>query len=1285
MTRDPAVEAHKSWIGMLQPVGVVVAPSVLVQHQAILDHNAIDLQENFKAILSKSIVSDFYELPHDDIKAIFSRFLNWRDSDLISANAEQHILHLPEFAETLMADWFVPGQDDPNKPLMYVKILNEDISFDISADIDAAWSASPQIKFERFLREKQTPIGILLTKSNLRLVYCPHGETSGFLTFPIQLMTTTSGRMVLSGLQLLLGEFRVFTAPEKERLKEILWASRQYQNVVSEELAKQVLSALYELTRGFQTADERSAGKLLESVKKDDINQIYSAAIAVLMRLVFTLYAEDRNLFPANSVFNSGYSVKSLFERLQADSAQYPDSMDQRFGAWSQLLALFRLVYDGISAPGIKMPARHGHLFDPDRFRFLEGRVSSKEKIDPPKIPDHTIHKILQSLMIIEGELVSYRALDVEQIGSVYETLMGFKVEISQGATLPIKSKKSGGAPLHIDLDALLKERPKERPKLFKKLTDHDAPSSLETATTVDELKSALDRRIAKEASSEIVAKGSLILQPTDARRASGSHYTPRALTSPIVEKALEPIFAKFGTNPTAEQILALKICDPAMGSGAFLVEVVRQLSERLVISWKAHKVKVTIPPDEGELLYARRKIASHCIYGVDRNPMAVDLAKLSIWLATFAKDHAFTFLDHALKCGDSLVGLSLKQITKLSWDENSPRGLIRNDSARVMVSDLLSKRQALHERAETATYDELVNLNENCSRAMNGVRQVADMIVAAFFSGSNDRQRKEALEQVEIAAGNILAAGMPHRMPCPLPAGVSSFHWEIEFPEIFGARKGFDCFVGNPPFAGKNNLAASNHEQYPKWLQSTHVESHGNSDLVAHFFRRAFNLLAPNGSMGLIATNTIAQGDTRSSGLRWICNNGGEIYYAQRNKKWPGQAAVVVSVVHISKGPSNCKKILDGRNVNKITAFLFHAGGNDDPINLAENSGKSFQGSIVLGMGFTFDDGNSDASPIVEMNRLIAKNPKNKERIFPYIGGDEVNESPTHAYHRYVINFGDMSEDEARSWPDLMDIVENKVKPERLEKKDPQAKTFWWRFLRNRPEMASAIKNLDRVLVTSRHTHHWNPTFMPVGAVFSDALVLFAIENFSFFAVLQSSVHEVFARFFSGTMGIGLRYSPSDCFETFPLPIFDVKEAILEDLGREYFGCRAKLMIDTNSGLTDTYNRFHDPHLNDPGICRLRELHANLDREVLEAYGWADINSVYEFIQENITAEESEASQADSPIKYRYRWPDDIRDEVLARLLALNAERAAAQSTAATPSIPKSKKSKMSSKSKKG
>src|SRR5262249_103635 len=149
---------------------------------------------------------------------------------------------------------------------------------------------------------------------------------------------------------------------------------------------------------------------------------------------------------------------------------------------------------------------------------------------------------------------------------------------------------------------------------------------------------------------------------------------------------------------------------------------------------------------------------------------------------------------------------------------------------------------------------------------------------------------------------------------------------------------------------------------------------------------------------------------------------------------------------------PGPCR--LDERDVRIITAYLFHKGDHDDPAKLQANAGQSFLGSKIYGQGFTFDDTDTKGivSPISEMHRLIAENPRNAARIFPYLGGEEVNGSPAHTHMRYVINFGQISLEEAEQWPDLIRMVRERVKPERdrlREDTGPGAhgKKWWWQF----------------------------------------------------------------------------------------------------------------------------------------------------------------------------------------------------------------------------------------------
>ncbi len=857
---------------------------------------------------------------------------------------------------------------------------------------------------------------------------------------------------------------------------------------------------------------------------------------------------------------------------------------------------------------------------------------------------------------------------------------MGFRLETAKGQTIALKPGKKTGAPVPVNLEELLETRPTNRDKWIRDHTDYKLPGRMskdvKAATDLDALLAALEKRVARNATPQPIPANTMVLMPTDERRKTGSHYTPRALTEPIVRTTLEPILKQLGEHPSPEQILELKVCDPAMGSGAFLVEACRQLAGELVSAWAQHGYKPHIPEDEDEVLFARRLIAQRCLYGVDRNPMAVDLAKLSLWLATLAKEQPFTFLDHAFRAGDSLVGLTRRQIAAFHW-EPAPQQTFAEAWLRTRIERATAERQRILAAGDDMLPAVKAQRLKVADEALNPVRQTGDAVIAAFFSESKRNKRLEArdrlaqanedgIQHVDLNAIAKIKGAITRLHEGPQP--VTPFHWEIEFPEVFlRENPGFDAFVGNPPFAGKNTLISSNRSGYLAWLNTTHEKSHGNADLVAHFFRRAFDLLRQQGAFGLIATNTIGQGDTRASGLRWICTHGGTIYNSTKRYKWPGLAAVVVSVLHISKGEPGIPRALDGRVVDLITAHLFHAGSHDDPEKLAANADKSFIGSYVLGMGFTFDDTDTRgvASPLAEMHRLIHEEPRNAEVIFPYIGGQEVNTSPTHEHHRYVINFGERSEEECRrNWPELMKIVEEKVKPERITKdaqKYPRMVEEWWKYWNARYDLSASIRGLERVLVISRVGQQCAFALLSTGQVFAESTVIFAVSPFPGLALLQSRPHEFWARFFGSSLEDRLRYTPSDCFETFPFPHDFENNASLEAAGKEYYEFRADLMVRNGEGLTKTYNRFHDPNETSPEIQKLRALHDAMDRAVLDAYGWNDLQPACEFLLDYEDEEDDEDTGRTRRKKkpWRYRWPDDLHDEILARLLKLNAERA--------------------------
>ncbi|MCU0882851.1 MAG: N-6 DNA methylase, partial [Hyphomonadaceae bacterium] len=1041
---DPTTE----WLDQIKPTGLVLAAKVL------RDRSCVPLPQSQED--GDGAAAAWAWRAEDTALSRAWRFchevLDWPAHKIAGAPDGQPgdalpVVRLAELETTLVPDFGLLKPDASGFELLVQAV---DARSDQRGALEG-WGATPLQRLERLLRETGVATGLLVARDELILIHAPKGETAGWMAWPMQGIDSVAWRPLLGGLKLTLGYQRLAGMAPENRLAALLRQSRDAQAEVSTRLSGQILKALHELLRGLDAGWPDEIRRLARQLP----DHVYEGILTTLLRLVFILYAEDRDLLPSGAseahrrLYAEGYGLRGLHERLTNDQALFPDTMDERRGGWGQLLALFRLIHGGL---GDWITPRGGKIFDPDVFPFLEGRTSPDQPPQVLELSDGCVLGVLDALMMLDGERLSYRTLDVEQIGSVYETVMGFVADIANEPMIAIKGGKNNKVPVYLGIHTLLAA--KDPVKLIGevrpgKLTPK-AAAAVKAATDADSLIAALDSLIDERASPRKAPTpiGAPILQPTDERRRSGSHYTPRTLTAPIVEKALEPVLAPLGEAPTPDQILALKVCDPAMGSGAFLVEACRALAGHLTRAWEAHPgTRPTLPPNEDELLHAKRLVAMRCLYGVDRNPMAVDLARLSVWLETLARDHEFTFLDHALKCGDSLVGLTREQIEAAHWDRGHVALPLIGYIVRQRFEEAARAREEIRLAPDDTTRAVLEQKHRNVEQRIDPVRRIGDAAVACFFAGEKPAERKRMQADLEqwLSAGDIgwpkidaLAATLRHD-----EHKVRPFHWEIEFPEVFARdNPGFDAFVGNPPFAGKNTVAAGNRAGYGAWLQSLHAGTHGNADLVASFFRRAHGLLRRDGAFGLIATNTIAQGDTRESGLLPILKSGATLIAATRRLKWPGEAAVVVSVVHVLKGRplQGMAPVLDGKAVERISAYLVEGDFDDSPAALKANEGRAFVGSYVLGMGFTFDDTDTKG----------------------------------------VVDFGDMTLEEAGRWPDLLAIVQARVKPERSKISDQIGRAYWWRFLRGRPELEQAIRGHQSVYALARVSPHHAISIIP-------------------------------------------------------------------------------------------------------------------------------------------------------------------------------------------------------------
>jgi hypothetical protein len=948
---------HETWLGMIQPSeGLVVSIPALLEAQC-LERQPAQVQQQLQLLSKFGEGKDAACVA--DLKALFATVLDLDAErfDEAAALPEDLQLYVPEGRQTLRPTMALRAGAaatnvgvDPGPAAragqgysLLVWQLPLGLKLDRPETVTGPWEYPPGAKFDRLLRACRVPIGLLSNGQELRLYYAPHGESTGWISFRVEDMCTVGGRPILDAFCMLLSRQRWFGVAVERQLPAILEDSRRKQAGVTNQLADQVFSAMEDLLRGFAGAADRDGDSWLREVLSREGDHLYGGLLTTLLRLVFVLYCEDRSLLPVESkLYSDHFSLLGLFDQLQNDHALYPDSMSRRFGAYGRLVSLFRAVFDGAQHGDLNMPPRRGGLFDPNAYPFLEGWTAGSAPRSPedrtgvrvPTVDDLTVYLVLEKLLLLDGQRLSYQTLDVEQIGSVYEALMGFSVcRLESGAVRLRIGNKKGAARVWVESGPLFAQAAGQRGRWLQDEYGFDNATSAKIAKgvggCVDEagVLAVLEGLGGKRP--ELARSGGLVVQPGPERRRTSSHYTPRSLTEPIVARTLDPLIKTIGEEPGSEALLSLVICDPAMGSGAFLVAACRYLADHVVAAWtRENRLEKIADAHDDVVNHARRLVAQRCLYGVDKNAYAVQLARLSLWLVTMARNEPFTFVDHALRHGDSLVGLDFDQIRAFHWAPGK-----QVDSTELALREALNeavqiRKQILDLAGEGSLEAQRAKerLLFDAQDALDRVRLIGDVVVGAFFAEDNAKGReKERVRRLDLvqrwlvggdddAEAELRGLQVALREECK-PA-VVPFHWMVEFPEVFYAERPdplnggkitggayVDGFVGNPPFAGKNGISETNGPLYLSWLQVVHEGAHGNADLSAHFFRRAASLLGKHGTLGLIATNTIGQGDTRATGLQWLVKNGFGLYGAEVDMKWPGDAAVTVSVVHAVRG----------------------------------------------------------------------------------------------------------------------------------------------------------------------------------------------------------------------------------------------------------------------------------------------------------------------------------------------------------------------------------------------
>lgn len=1330
--------AHRAWLTLVDTEGPFLAAPALAtvypQGMPALDDERRRVLVEAKAPLDRawdawdtsgeSALPGYREERDRFVATVLEELLGWRDE--VTDPPAQACAVSQDRAVTVSATHGL-GEVGSGAPAALVWVIDPVRSLrDPAAD---GWASSPVDRIEAMLRESGVPVGVVTDGRWWGIVSQPVAgglPASGV----VDAQTWVEEREVRDAVLELLSPLRLVGGSPSERLPELFAASVLAAESITEALGGQVRQAV-ELVVAALSDERRRARAVGRPDPLSTPEEVYAASVTVLMRVVFLLFAEESGLLPTGRLYTEGYGLAGQLDVLDARAREHGDeTLDATAETWHRLLATSTALHQGSSFEDLRLPAYGGSLMDPERYPFLQSRDEAGRLL--VSVSDRVMRAVLDAVQVArvtgEARRVSFREMDVEQIGYIYEGLLGYTCAPVDELTLGLVGASGHEVEMPVSvLDALVElhgddastaraiiawakqEQPGARLPSPTALTKAlAAGDTMEDAERALRLVAPDDSRVRDAVRPWVGAvrrdlRGRLVvLQPGDltivetaGRRNAGAHYTPRALAEEVVSHALEPLCFSPGPHDGAdrerwqvrppEDLLDLAVADIACGSGAFLVAAVRYLAARVVEARLHHEGRVGRDTAQMDL-QARREVVARCVYGADIDPMAVEMCKLSLWLVSLDPAKPFSFVDDKVLVGNSLLGLTtLRQVEELhlrpeergheqgAWAVSGDNALeelldvgqhvqraVRYRSS--LRSEIDESHPSLDARAKRRQHD-------SARAEVSGLRRAADAVVATALrhGAAPGRRLDEALTDLrplvlEDARGE--GARLEARLADGLTPSVETgsarwepLHWVLELPDVM-ARGGFDAIVGNPPFLGGKKLTGAMGTDVRDWLIEMIADgTRGSADLVAYFVLRAGQLLRPGGRLGLIATNTLAQGDTRQVGLDQLVANGATLTRAIQSRSWPARSAnLEYAAIWASLGPvpSSVPRIVDDVPVGAISTLLEAEGRvTGHPVRLDENDGIAFIGCFVFGMGFVLDPAEAEA--------WIEEDARTAEVLAPYLTGEDLNSRPDASPSRWVIDFYDRSEEAAASYQRPFARLEERVKTERQRVNRKALRDRWWQYADKRPGMRRAIADLDECLVIALVSKTVMPMRVGTETVFSHALGVFATDAYADQAVLSSSPHTLWAITRGSGMRNDPRYTPSDVFDTFPRPEPTDR---LTEAGQTLDSERREIMLRRDLGLTALYNLVHDPGVrpgSDVDVDRLRQIHVEVDEATMAAYGWSDLPLAH----------------GHHTYRQMTRWTISpaARVEVLDRLLEENHRRAARQD-GTSPDAPESEAS---------
>ncbi|GAA3539030.1 Eco57I restriction-modification methylase domain-containing protein [Nocardioides daeguensis] len=1160
------------------------------------------------------------------------------------------------------------------------------------------WAANPIDRVEVMLRESKIPIGIVTDGRWWGLVCAREGAmaASGIvdaLTW-IEEPRTRDAFFALIGRQHLIG------GNPTERLPVLFEESVAAAEEITEALGAQVRRAVELLIQSFSESAADAQRRGLPDPLPKRTHDSYEAAVTVMMRAVFLLFAEERGLLPSGELFEQGYGIARELERLIArETEESEEALDATSLTWHRLLATSQALYRGASFENLRMPAYGGSLFDPARFPFLTD--TNEQGTLAIAVSDRVMLHVLRSVQVadIKGEArrISFRDIDVEQIGYIYEGLLGYTAAIADEVTVGLKGTLGDEPEIPLaTLEALAAEAPdpKKLAAAIRAFVESDQPSAKPSSAAAiakaigadvePSIVSALTQAVGDDLELRdrvkpwlglirldlrqrpfVVLHGGLIVKETPSRKNAGAHYTPKSLAEDVVLHALQPLCYAPGPHQTAsdeewklkssDELLSLKVADIACGSGAFLVAAARYLSERVVEAWTAEDPRNAARKD----LYTRaiRQVVANCLYGADINDMAVEMCKLSLWLVSLDRDLPFSFVDDKVFLGNSLLGVTdLNQLRRLHIDPKVKTEMAGYYAYDVDIDSIIDRAKELRRTLSTEIDENDPARNSAAKHRQLGdfrqvtadLRRIADGVVAAGLSqgGKPGKALNEAYDNLRVAVGKA-------------------------YPDKGEPDLGFlDSIID----AGLTPRALTDYERWQP----------------LHWVIEAPDIMVDKGGFDAVIGNpaflhskkiTTANGKNYRDFLQAVLANGvaGDAdlaaYFLLRQAGLLSSEGDIGIVVTKSIMQSHTKIV----GLDQVLAGGATLVGASDPfdwgpggaavsvIKMWVTTGPLIAGGRLLvadpeqprgalpvrAYVGTYPNGDGFRVPAEDARAWLAEYPNLDSHLFPYVRAADLSQGDPSAPDEYLIDLDGMPEEQAQQVEPLWSHLDRHQRPWRERPKTkPHLRERWWDFESSASALYGELRTVDRAIGIPRTSNLLMPRWIPSQIRIDMGVVVFPVDDWAIFGQVASSLHYHWVLSYGATTRDDPSYAPRRLSNTFPWTPCPRTEAVEEFESALEQRCRAM------GGLRAVMNEFNAESARSDEVQHLRELFVALDSEVLAAFGWTDIAPTYDFRERNNLR--------------RFTVDPQSRDEMLSRLLAENLSRAAVEGpSGASPKRP--------------